>query len=110
LRPEITNDGKQIFVKDPKTPSKFAMYDLIIIDEASMIDDALFAEIMAQNIRNSKIIFVGDPEQIPPVGPTEKVYLKPLNELKILLTTAFKQFEVVNRNIVLIISSILMFR
>lgn len=68
LKPEINHDGEQVFVKDPRMKSKFAMYDIIIIDEASMIDDMLFAEIMQQNVRNSKIVFVGDPQQIPPVN------------------------------------------
>lgn len=73
LKPEITNDGTQIFVKDPKMKSKLAFYDLIIVDEASMIDDTLFSEIINQNVRNSKIIFVGDPEQIPPVSQDHSI-------------------------------------
>lgn len=68
LRPQINDQGEQIFVKDPMLKSKFALYDLIIVDEASMIDDKLFHEMMIQNVRNSKIIFVGDSEQIPPVN------------------------------------------
>lgn len=68
LRPMINDHGEQIFVRDKMVQSKFPLYDLIIIDEASMVDDKLFDEILKQNTRNSKIIFMGDPEQIPPVN------------------------------------------
>jgi len=68
LRPVVDDDGCQVFKKDPYFQSRFVEFDLIIIDEASMIDDAMFAEIMKQNVNNSKIIFVGDSEQIPPIN------------------------------------------
>lgn len=82
LKPEITQDGTQVFVRDIKMKSKFALYDLIIIDEASMIDDNLFEEIMQQNVRNSKIIFVGDPQQIPPVNQDSSIPFIPEEQEK----------------------------
>lgn len=56
-------------------PSGFSEYmgygDLVIIDEASMISRELLHYIMkAQDENNLKIIFIGDPAQIPPVGET----------------------------------------
>lgn len=41
-------------------------YDLAIIDECSMIPEKLFALILSTK-RSCKIIFVGDPAQLPPV-------------------------------------------
>jgi len=44
----------------------YRKFDIIIIDEASMISDDLFKAILA--IEGKKIIFVGDKYQLPPVG------------------------------------------
>ena len=44
-------------------------YDFVIIDEASMINDELYKLIMAITVDYQiKILFMGDPAQIPPVG------------------------------------------
>jgi len=44
--------------------------DVIIIDEVSMIDVWLFYHLMdAIDLENTKIIFAGDHNQLPPVGP-----------------------------------------
>jgi len=44
-------------------------YDAIIIDEASMIDINLFLELLKSVPSGSSIIFVGDADQLPPIGP-----------------------------------------
>lgn len=67
LKHNITKDGKEIYVRDPKVMSKFPFFKIIIIDEASMIADQLFDEIVSQNY-NGKIIFIGDSNQINPVN------------------------------------------
>lgn len=41
-------------------------YDLVIIDECSMIGDQLFGLIVTMQ-RDSRVLFVGDPAQLPPV-------------------------------------------
>lgn len=68
LKHEITKDGKEIFVPDRKMPSKFPFYDLVIVDESSMIDNQLFHEMENQNANKTKILFIGDSNQINPVN------------------------------------------
>ncbi len=46
---------------------RLSEYDLAIIDEASMISDELFSAILA-NRRRCRVLFVGDPAQLAPVG------------------------------------------
>lgn len=70
LKHTITKDGKEEFKRDNNTMSKFPFYDLVIVDEASMIADQLFDEMEDQNFRNVKVLFVGDPNQINPVNHT----------------------------------------
>ncbi|NQZ66281.1 MAG: AAA family ATPase [Mycoplasmatales bacterium] len=47
--------------------------ECVIVDEASMINDEIWDEIMriwdnSQNLKNKKIVFVGDPGQLEPIG------------------------------------------
>lgn len=67
--------------------------DFIIIDESSMIDISLFAILMNSIGDNSRVIFVGDIEQLPPVG--SGLILKDLIECKVIptikLTKIFRQ-------------------
>ena len=42
--------------------------DVVIIDECSMVSDALFEEIMKHKKPSAKIIFMGDNVQLPPIG------------------------------------------
>ena len=44
-------------------------YDVIIVDEASMIDINLFLELLKSIPSGSSVIFVGDADQLPPIGP-----------------------------------------
>lgn len=43
--------------------------EVIIVDEASMLDTFLMAQLMAVCTPNTKLILVGDVEQLPSVGP-----------------------------------------
>lgn len=43
--------------------------DLLLIDESSMIDNSLMANLLLAVSPETKLIFVGDPDQLPPVGP-----------------------------------------
>jgi len=68
LKERITDDGQQIFVNDNwKNDSDLDKISVLIIDEVSMLNDELFEKII-QYRRNLKIICMGDPAQIPPVG------------------------------------------
>ncbi|AXA33254.1 ATP-dependent DNA helicase [Francisella adeliensis] len=51
-------------------PSTIQDYNLIVIDEASMINDALFELIESElnNLSRVKVIFMGDKAQLPPIS------------------------------------------
>ena len=68
LKEKITMDGKQEFVAetDGFKPG-ISSTKLLIIDEVSMLNDDLFEKIIKYR-NNTKIICMGDPAQIPPVG------------------------------------------
>ena len=75
---KIDNHGKRSFVRDIKQPCKAEKYQVVIIDEASMVADGMFDE--AINLVEQfqiKVLFVGDDMQIPPIG---QVYSKPFQK------------------------------
>jgi exodeoxyribonuclease V alpha subunit len=43
-------------------------YDVVLIDEASMINSLLFARLLAKVGRDAVVIIVGDDAQLPPIG------------------------------------------
>jgi exodeoxyribonuclease-5 len=67
LKEKITGDGVQEFANDPTQPSKITKIKLLIIDEVSMLNDELFEQVIKKR-NDIKIICMGDPAQIPPVG------------------------------------------
>lgn len=67
LKERITMDGKQEFVNDGDFKPAINSTKLLIIDEVSMLNDDLFEEILKYRGK-LKIICMGDPAQIPPVG------------------------------------------
>jgi len=75
LKQEITSDGRQIFTKDKREASTIEEYNIIVVDEVSMLNDELFDEIQ-QHSGYVKIIFMGDPAQIPPVGKDDCIPFK----------------------------------
>ncbi|NGX62838.1 MAG: RecBCD enzyme subunit RecD [Candidatus Anoxychlamydiales bacterium] len=42
-------------------------YDLIIIDESSMLDLKIIAHLLDSIKKDSRVVFIGDPNQIPPI-------------------------------------------
>lgn len=50
--------------------NRLSDYDILIVDECSMLDPALFLSIMEtkSTLPDLKLLFLGDPVQIPPVG------------------------------------------
>ena len=60
------NTGMMFFAKDESNPLKA---DAIIIDEMSMVDVQLLHSLLRAVPENKRIILVGDPDQLPPVGP-----------------------------------------
>jgi len=67
LSEKITSDGQQIFVNDGDFKPQIRTLKLLIVDEVSMLNDDLFEELLKYRDK-TKIIFMGDPAQIPPVG------------------------------------------
>lgn len=78
LKESIDNNGKVKFVQD-KDPGKIKIegYDVLFLDETSMLSDELFALLIPYVRRGLRLIFVGDPVQIPPVNHMDA---KPLIE------------------------------
>ena len=73
-------------------------FDVMIVDESSMIDANLFLELLETIPNGASIIFIGDADQLPPVGPGQ-----PFNDLiksKVIqtsfLTGNFRQDEFSN--------------
>jgi exodeoxyribonuclease-5 len=77
LKHQITSNGKEIFKRDPNSQCKLGFYDLIVIDEASMVADELFVELDEQNYRGVKVLFVGDGNQINPINHLHSIPMLP---------------------------------
>jgi ATP-dependent exoDNAse (exonuclease V) alpha subunit len=76
LRPDVDldnfnpNDPEFGPIADPKIGD----YDFVIIDEASMINQELYNMIIEKTKdTQTKVLFMGDPAQLPPVGEKESV-------------------------------------
>lgn len=69
-------EGERIFVKSGR--ATFELYDLVIVDECSMLSTQiithLFEEINKKGrVRTPKVLFVGDPAQLPPVNENKSI-------------------------------------
>ena len=71
--------GKEEFITGDST---IGDYDLVILDEFSMISKGNFNDIAYEvGNRDTKVIFVGDPAQLPPVGEKYPIVTKfPMGE------------------------------
>lgn len=58
--------GKLFFAKDESDPLKA---DAVIVDEMSMVDVQLLGSLLQAVPPRARLILVGDPDQLPPVGP-----------------------------------------
>jgi exodeoxyribonuclease-5 len=79
LKEQITNSGEQLFKPDPRDKSELSKYKYLIVDEVSMLDDIICKELMKHSDR-VKIIFMGDPAQIPPVNRLDCIPFKKKNK------------------------------
>ena len=75
---DFDSDGEKIFVQG--NGSKISSYDLVIIDECSMNQLQLIVSIFEEikniqhnSIKNIKVLFVGDPAQLPPVNEIKSI-------------------------------------
>ena len=77
LKPVIDDKGNQNFMADLFGENiRIQDFHLLIIDEVSMLDDKLFIELYKN--RDIKIIFMGDPCQIPPINKIDSIPLQSL--------------------------------
>ena len=53
---------------EQKGKPKIAEFDLVIVDESSMLDSAMLDFLTEATVGHTKLIFLGDDRQIPPVG------------------------------------------
>ncbi|MCI7020160.1 MAG: ATP-dependent RecD-like DNA helicase [Clostridiales bacterium] len=58
--------GKMFFARDEENPLKC---DAVIVDEMSMVDVQLLHSLLQAIPQGKRLILVGDPDQLPPVGP-----------------------------------------
>ena len=58
--------GRMFFARDEDNPLKA---DVVIIDEMSMVDIQLLHSLLQAVPGNKRLVLVGDPDQLPPVGP-----------------------------------------
>ena len=78
LKEVIHTDGRITFEQEFNTKNEIEMFKVLIVDEVSMLDDDLFAKLNPYSNR-LKIIFMGDPAQIPPVSKPDCI---PFNDEK----------------------------
>lgn len=75
LRPEIDpKTGKQVFKPDPNSENYFDRYRLVVVDEASMINEEMWL-LLTQAVSllhtQTQVLFVGDVAQLPPINEAE---------------------------------------
>lgn len=63
------DDGKR--ARQVRMP-ELDLYDLVVIDECSMISTDMLYDILKHRGPMTKILFVGDPAQLPPVGESQE--------------------------------------
>ena len=84
--------GKMVFARDEDNPLKC---DAVIVDEMSMVDVLLLSSLLRAIPQGKRLIFVGDPDQLPPVGPGFPFHdmLRSGNLPTIRLTEIFRQAQ-----------------
>ena len=74
IRRKINKYGKEEFIMGNTTSLSIFDYDIIIIDECSMLSNEIICSLQKLKNFNNKIIFVGDPAQLPPVNETSHIF------------------------------------
>lgn len=89
LRMKERDDGSQEC--QPEGMSKVHEYDLLIVDECSMINQDIFKRLVLSLRGKTKVIFVGDPAQLPPVGDKEESPVFRMISRKYMLSEVVRQ-------------------
>lgn len=93
LRPNIEImdfDAAQLSFEFNSKRPQIKLYDVLLIDECSMINDDLY-DVLCSKFKNSKIIFCGDESQLAPVKQKNKS--KAFNTRTLSLTKIYRQPE-----------------
>lgn len=70
----VYNDDEHGVAKVKKNgPGRVKSFDLVIVDEASMIDKQVYQHIIESQNGQVKYLFVGDPAQLPPINEKESL-------------------------------------
>lgn len=73
----ITDKGEQLFEVDTLNGPNISRFKYLLVDEVSMLDDKL-TKVILEN-KKIKVLFIGDPAQIPPVNRTDSIPLLKTN-------------------------------
>ena len=93
LEPEVDpGTGELYFARNEDNPIKA---DAVIVDEMSMVDIRLLHSLLLAVPEYTRLIFVGDPDQLPPVGPGFPFYDMLRSEVlpSVRLTEIFRQAQ-----------------
>ena len=82
LKEVIDDEGNQSFLPD-KSNSAILNYQYVVIDESSMLSDQLYKQLILFKDK-VKLIFMGDPCQIPPIKQTSSFIFSSKCDLNIL--------------------------
>lgn len=70
----VGQEGEKFFAKGKVDPN-WSIYDLVVVDECSMLSNQIIGDIKEQILKeknpNTKVLYVGDPAQLPPVNQAE---------------------------------------
>jgi hypothetical protein len=105
IKRKINKDGKEEFnmVRDNNKLIKSLSiydYDIIIIDECSMLSNEIIESLYKLKNFKGKIIFIGDPAQLPPVNEESQIFLTkyiPTYELTEIMRYKGKIVELANK-------------
>lgn len=70
--------------------AKIRGYDLVVVDEASMVGQDLYQSLMRERV--CAVLFVGDPGQLPPIGERESPAFSEVSR-RVVLTDIVRQAE-----------------
>ncbi|MEP0886853.1 MULTISPECIES: AAA family ATPase [unclassified Leptolyngbya] len=84
LRPDIDQTtGKQVFQPDRDSENLIESYQLVVVDEASMINAELWQLLnlaVMDLLSKTQLLFVGDIAQLPPIGEPESPVFNEIHE------------------------------
>ena len=87
----VWRKSEQVLQQDSYGSDDFGEYDYVVIDEASMLNEELMDYIRAAvDAHHNKVIFMGDPCQLPPINETESQSFGESDDLSE-LTTIMRQ-------------------